>query len=348
MALHVPAFLTNRTRIRTLLYLLLWAIMVLLNAYDPTKRSMSVEWLEISFSVSFWLTAWFEHSVILTRFLNKRQIGWAFVGSAGAIACFIITRYLVEQVFYWRLFGFTNYDPDVSKLYYAWDNRFYALLAVGMGLAFKIIEDWFVHQQERAELVSERNTAELAFLKSQVNPHFLFNTLNNIYSLAYTKSDAAPGAILKLSELMRYMLYESSDQTGENGRVSLAKEVSYLKNYVELEKLRVANANVQFNVEGNTDLFRIEPLLLVSFVENAFKHGDLSDPNQPLVLDLSVRNGTLRFDTLNKKTNRQTDASGGIGLVNVQRRLSLLYPNQHKLHITDSPDSYACSLELSL
>ena len=214
MALHVPAFLTNRTRIRTLLYLLLWAIMVLLNAYDPTKRSMSVEWLEISFSVSFWLIAWFEHSVVLTRFLNKRQIGWAFVGSAGAILCFVVTRYLVEQVFYWRLFGFTNYDPDVSKLYYAWDNRFYALLAVGMGLAFKIIEDWFVHQQERAELVSERNTAELAFLKSQVNPHFLFNTLNNIYSLAYTKSDAAPGAILKLSELMRYMLYESSDQTG--------------------------------------------------------------------------------------------------------------------------------------
>ena len=112
--------------------------------------------------------------------------------------------------------------------------------------------------------------------------------------------------------------------------------------------LRVANANVQFNVEGNTDLFRIEPLLLVSFVENAFKHGDLSDPNQPLVLDLSVRNGMLRFDTLNKKTNRQTDTSGGIGLVNVQRRLSLLYPNQHTLHITDSPDSYACSLELSL
>jgi LytS/YehU family sensor histidine kinase len=224
---------------------------------------------------------------------------------------------------------------------------------VGLGFAFKIVEDWLAHQQERSELVSERNAAELAFLKSQVNPHFLFNTLNNIYSLAYTKSDAAPGAILKLSELMRYMLYDSNGQghsstAGPFGRVSLGKEVAYLKNFVELEKLRVVNANVEFNIEGNVDLFRIEPLLLVSFVENAFKHGDLSDPAHPLIIELSVRTGKLRFDTLNKKAKRQTDSVGGIGLINVRRRLELLYPKQHTLHITDESTSYASSLELTL
>ena len=152
---------------------------------------------------------------------------------------------------------------------------------------------------------------------------------------------------------MRYMLYDGngSEQTGVAGdpaRVPLSKEVMYLENFVELEKLRVANAHVQFSVEGNTALFRIEPLLLVSFVENAFKHGDLTDAHQPLVIDLSVRNGTLRFDTLNKKSSRQTDAVGGIGLANVRRRLALLYPNRYALRITDEPDSYACSLELSL
>lgn len=348
MTLHLPAFLNNRTHIRNLLYLTLWATMVLLNANDPKKHALVFDPLEISFSLSFWLAAWFEHAIVLTHLLNRQRIGWALLGSAGAIGGFILIRYLLEQVLYWHLFGFTNYDPDVSKLAYAWDNRFYAIYAIGLGLAFKVIEDWFVHQQERSELVSERNTAELAFLKSQVNPHFLFNTLNNIYSLAYTKSDDAPGAILKLSELMRYMLYDSNEQNGGTGRVPLSKEVDYLKNYVELEKLRVANANVLFSVEGNTDLFRIEPLLLVSFVENAFKHGDLTDPNQPLVLDLSVRNGRLRFDTLNKKMNRQTDSAGGIGLTNVKRRLALLYPNQHTLHVTNDQDSYACSLELSL
>ena len=342
MVLRIPLFLNNRTHVRTLLYLLLWTIMVLMNAYEPKKHSMSFDALEISFSTTFWLTAWFEHT-LLTRYLNRRQIGWAVVGSILAIGCFIITRYLIEQVLYWHLLGITNYDPDISKLDYAWDNHYYAMIAVGMGLAFKIIEDWFVHQQERTELVSERNTAELAFLKSQINPHFLFNTLNNIYSLAYMKSDAAPGAILKLSELMRYMLYDSNTE-----RVSLSKEVAYLTNFIDLEKLRVANAHVQLSIEGNTDLFRIEPLLLVSFVENAFKHGDLTDPDQPLVIELSVRNGSLRFDTLNKKASRQTDSVGGIGLANVRRRLALLYPNRHTLRITDEPDSYACSLELSL
>jgi LytS/YehU family sensor histidine kinase len=216
---------------------------------------------------------------------------------------------------------------------------------LGVSAAFKLIEDWLVHQREREVLLMERNQAELAFLKSQVNPHFLFNTLNNIYALTYAKSDAAPGAILKLSDLMRYMLYDSA--SGPD-RVPLIKEVAYLKNFIELEKLRLTQAYVDFTVEGPIDLVRIEPLLLVSFVENAFKHGDLTDPNHPLVLDLSVQNGRLRFDTLNKKANRQTDMAGGIGLANVRRRLQLLYPNRHSLRITDEPSSYACSLELSV
>ncbi|GAB2534723.1 sensor histidine kinase [Spirosoma aerophilum] len=347
MALRV-SLLTNRSRVRNLLYVLLWSILVITNAYEPQKHTFDFNPLEMSFSTAFVLTIWFEHARILTHFLTPQKIIWALVGTLVSVFCFIGIRYLLEQVIFWKLFGFTNYDPETPLYYYAKDNLYFAFPAIGLGLAFKIIEDWFVHQQERTELVGERNTAELAFLKSQVNPHFLFNTLNNIYSLAYTKSDAAPGAILKLSELMRYMLYDSHGQEGETGRVPLTKEVDYLKNYVELEKLRVANANVQFTVEGNTDLFRIEPLLLVSFVENAFKHGDLTDQSHPLVLDLSVQHGTLRFDTLNKKTSRQTDAAGGIGLANVRRRLALLYPNQHKLHITDEADSYACSLELSL
>lgn len=348
MAIRVPAFLNDRTRVRNLLYLLLCGTMVLMNAYEPKKNAYVFEPLEISISVTFWFTVWFEHAFVLNRYLKRRKIPWALAGSIAALGVFIVLRYLLEQVFFWYAFGFTNYDPETTLLYYAEDNLYFAFPAIGLGLAFKIIEDWLVHQQERSELVGERNMAELAFLKSQVNPHFLFNTLNNIYSLAYTKSDAAPGAILKLSELMRYMLYDSNTRTEESGRVLLSSEINYLKNYVELEKLRVVDANVQFTIEGNTDLYRIEPLLLVSFVENAFKHGDLADPSHPLVLDLSVQKGRLRFDTLNKKASRQTDAVGGIGLTNVKRRLELLYPSQHTLHITDEADSYACSLELSL
>ncbi|QKZ12461.1 sensor histidine kinase [Spirosoma sp. KUDC1026] len=345
MAIQLPSFVNSRTRVRSALYVLVWLGIVLSNAYDTKSNSMIVPDFSISFNTAFWLTVWFEHTVVLNRFLTRQQWFLAVLGSMVAVLVFIVTRYVIEQELYWHLFGISNYPITVSKLYFAYDNLYFGIPAILIGAAFKLIEDWLVYQREREALVSERNQAELAFLKSQVNPHFLFNTLNNIYALTYAKSDAAPGAILKLSELMRYMLYDSA--TGPD-RVSLAKEVTYLKNFIELEKLRLTQAHVEFMVDGNIDLFQIEPMLLVSFVENAFKHGDLTDPNHPLVLDLSVQNGRLRFDTLNKKAIRQTDAVGGIGLANVRRRLQLLYPNRHTLRITDEPGSYACSLELSV
>lgn len=350
MGMQLPVFLTHRATVRNLLYVLLFGLVLLSNAYIAKSNTFAFEPFEVSFALAFWLAVWFEHTVVLDRFLPQRQWGLALLGSAGSLLVFIGTRYAIEQEVYWYLFTMSNYNRDVSLIYYAWDNTYYGFPALFVGAGLKLIDDWLLHQQERADLVGQRNQAELAFLKSQVNPHFLFNTLNNIYALAYAKSDAAPGAILKLSELMRYMLYDSAGKPGSNApeRVPLSKEVAYLSNYVELEKLRVANAQVEFSVEGNTDLFRIEPLLLVSFVENAFKHGDLSDPGQPLVLYLSVQQGKLRFDTLNKKVSRQTDAVGGIGLANVRRRLHLLYPNRHTLHITDQDNLYACSLELTL
>ncbi|QJD77121.1 sensor histidine kinase [Spirosoma rhododendri] len=345
MAIQLPSFLNSRTRLRTLLYILIWAGAQLSNAYNPKTDTISFNSLGFSFSTAFWLAAWFEHTQVLNPFLNRRRWWLILPGTFGALLVFCATRYLIEQEIYWYVLGFTNYPSDVNILFYIQDNAYFMPSALAISVAFKLVEDWLVHQRERDSLLTERNQAELAFLKSQINPHFLFNTLNNIYALTYAKSDTAPGAILKLSELMRYMLYDS---TNGPDRVPLSKEIQYLNSFVDLEKLRVAQAHVEFSVEGNVNLFRIEPLLLVSFVENAFKHGDLTDPTHPLVLDLSVQNGKLRFDTLNKKATRQTDAVGGIGLTNVRRRLQLLYPNQHALHITDTADSYACSLEISL
>lgn len=340
-------------RTRSLLYLggLLLYLTLDIARYRDSDRMF---WqFGIALDIYQWLTIYLTHVGMLNPLFSRKKYGWAVLGGVGCVVFFIGLRYLMDETVAPALFGVHNYFPDTPFSYYVKDNLYYAFPLVLIGLVFKIIEDWFVHQQQHSLLLRERNTAELAFLKSQVNPHFLFNTLNNIYSLAYTKSDAAPGAILKLSELMRYMLYDSNTNEpvaalNKPSGVLLTKEVAYLQNYVELEKLRVAHAQVEFHVAGNTDLFRIEPLLLVSFVENAFKHGDLTDVQQPLVIDLSVHKGVLRFDTLNKKTHRQTDAGGGIGLANVRRRLDLLYPHRHQLRITDEPTSYACSLELTL
>ncbi len=339
----------NRGLIRNLLYvgILLWPIS--LNAISPIQQDQLYNLFGVTFNTVFLLTAWVQHVLVLNRFLTRRRYLLAVLGSVGAGFFFIGMRYLIEQHLCRVLFNSVNYYEDsLTFSYYIIDNQMYALKAVALGALFKLLEDWLVHQQERRNLVSEKTTAELAFLKSQVNPHFLFNTLNNIYALAYTKSDAAPGAILKLSELMRYMLYDSNSPAGESLRVPLPKEITYLENFVALEKLRVTNAQVQVRVDGNADLYRIEPLLLVPFVENAFKHGHLTDPANPLVIDLSIRQGKLCFDTINRKANRQKDSVGGVGLQNVRRRLALLYPNRHVLHITDTDTDYACHLELTL
>jgi two-component system LytT family sensor kinase len=213
-----------------------------------------------------------------------------------------------------------------------------------LGTVYKFTVDWFFNEKEKSELEKQSLTAELAFLKSQINPHFLFNSLNNIYSLAYQKSDQTPNAVLKLSEIMRYMLYESNDSS-----VALEKEINYLKSYIELQKLRFkGDAHVILEVEGQVDHQNIVPLILISFVENAFKHGIATDKNNPIYINISVFEDKLLFTLRNLKNKQNKDQTGGIGMVNVKRRLDLTYPNQYKLTIENKEDEYFCELYLNL
>lgn len=198
------------------------------------------------------------------------------------------------------------------------------------------------HHQEA--LLHEKNAMELAYLRAQLNPHFLFNSMNNLYGLALTEPESTPDAILKLSELMRYMLYESNAD-----RVSLAQEVDYLSSYIALEKLRHEGAvYIDFTVEGNLVGCQIAPLLLICFVENAFKHGTVSNPAQPLQLHLLVQDGQVHFTTHNQIVAKNKDLTGGVGLPTVRRRLALLYPQRHHLTTTTSADRFQCRLDLDV
>jgi two-component system, LytTR family, sensor kinase len=213
-----------------------------------------------------------------------------------------------------------------------------------LSTALKFAVDWFLNERIQRDLENQRLIAELAFLKSQINPHFLFNSLNSIYSLAYQKSDTTPEAILKLSEIMRYMLYESNDT-----KVDLAKELQYLQNYIDLQKIRFGNkAFVDFRITGEVGAQKIVPLLLIAFIENAFKHGVANDPNMPIRLMINLDGTNLYFYMENKKHMNNRDIEGGVGLNNVQRRLELLYPGKYKLDIQDKPDIYTCELSLVL
>lgn len=213
-----------------------------------------------------------------------------------------------------------------------------------LSTALKFGVDWFLNARIQKDLENQRLAAELAFLKSQINPHFLFNSLNSIYSLAYQKSDTAPEAILKLSEIMRYMLYESND-----GKVDLAKELQYLQNYIDLQKIRFGNkAFVDFKITGEVSNQKIVPLLLIAFIENAFKHGIASDPSVPIRLMINLSGANLHFYIENKKHMNNRDIEGGVGLANVERRLELLYTDNYKLDIQDKPDTYTAELSLVL
>ena len=193
-------------------------------------------------------------------------------------------------------------------------------------------------RKEAAEKLAKE--AELYKLRQQLQPHFLFNSLNNIYSLVYQGSSQSLAAIAGLSDLLRYMLYDATE------KVPLEKEIDYIRKYIELQKLRFEGpVNVSMQVTGATTGTLIPPLLLVPFVENAFKHGDFAG-QEGLALTVHCTRQKTWFYCHNKKGNQQKDASGGIGLDNVKRRLALLYPGRHHITVDNTPDHFTVNLEL--
>lgn len=235
-------------------------------------------------------------------------------------------------------------DPEISMPVYVVATIFITGFFLVASSIIKFAVDWFSNERIQRNLESEKKDMELQFLKSQLNPHFLFNSLNNIYSLAYQKSDKTADAILKLSEIMRYMIYESNDSW-----VSLDKEVEYVESYVELQKLRFKDgAAVEISINGVIDGQKIVPLILISFVENAFKHGVANDAEDPIKINIIANQKILHFSVSNKKNTTNKDAIGGVGLNNVERRLQLLYPDRYKLNIVNSATHYTTELMLDL
>lgn len=221
-------------------------------------------------------------------------------------------------------------------------------IVIFVGL-LRFVEDYFRHEAERKETENRQLTSELRFLRAQVNPHFLFNTLNNLYYLALNQSPQTPEIIAKLSGMMRYMLHESNHPT-----VPLNKEIEYMENYIELEKLRLNDdVPIAFGVDLGADAgARIVPLILITFLENAFKHGiSNGGGNSWITVSVQVEGRQMRYEVRNGKvgqTEKTVTEKSGIGLVNVRRRLELSYPNEHELTITEDDTEYAVRLLLKL
>jgi LytS/YehU family sensor histidine kinase len=211
---------------------------------------------------------------------------------------------------------------------------------------FRFITDRIHFEKLEKERKSEQLSSELKFLRSQISPHFLFNMMTNMVSLARKKSDLLEPSLLKLSDLLRYMLYES-----DKDKFLISHEILYLKSYVELQQLRFGeDVHLNFKIkEGATDCY-IEPMLLVPFVENAFKHGIGMVPNPFIRIQLEIKERRLIFSVSNNynRENFSKDQSSGIGIMNVKNRLNLLYPEKYELVIHDDGRIYTVHLNLDM
>jgi LytS/YehU family sensor histidine kinase len=208
----------------------------------------------------------------------------------------------------------------------------------------RIITFWFDTEQRKKQAEKEKVDAELTALKAQINPHFLFNTLNSIYYMSIQKSDDAPETIIKLSDLMRFVLTETQAQF-----IPLNKEIECINQYIDLQAMRLPKKTVvDFKVEGDIEQQIIAPLMLLPFVENAFKHGVSTHVESKILIHLDVKKDWLLFHAENKKEHQTIKKSTRIGLSNVVRRLELTYPQKHNLKIDESGNTFKVDLKINL
>ena len=254
---------------------------------------------------------------------------------------FIIFRYLLEEVISPLLIGHGNYFTGVTFQYYVSDNLYYASIYIVVGFLLFLLDHQIRLQKEKAAMEVITRNAELDFLRLQVSPHFLFNALNSIYALAYKKAEETPEAILQLSNLMRYVLYE------KNAMVDLDQEWDMLQDFISLQAIRL-NEPLQLATEksGGINGFQIPPYLLIAFVENAFKHGILTHKDDPYKLSLSAENDHIRFISENMIGKKNKDHQKGIGLDNIRKRLDLLYPDKHRLVINHTATHFSVDLTI--
>jgi hypothetical protein len=287
--------------------------------------------------------------VLFPRTLSQGRVGRYFADALVSAGVASLLRITISDTVYRVMNG--SHPGLTSYSWGLWAGLLLGgLLTLGASAGVRITLDYLRGQRQRRERERQHLLTELGMLKTQINPHFLFNTLNNIYSLTSRKSDRAPEAVLRLAESMRYLLYDSSADA-----VTLTQELTHLRSFLDLQRLRLPAAEaataIVLRTHGPIEAAPpVAPLLLLPLVENAFKHGDLAARPEAIRIELEMEGAELRFSVHNyvaavADLPRQP---GGLGLHNLRRRLELLYPERHELHVRTLPGEYAVELVLQL
>lgn len=338
-----------------ILPLLLWVfIFLILNGpikswvqsihFEEEFKPFFSDWGDILYFISF-LTAFGTLSILVYLsfyyFFPKRKTLQLIGGIAASILTGIFLRFLIEEKIYFWLFNQKNYRGDYTLAYYVSDNIFFVAPYIILGIVYYFYQSSKFNEQQKIALEIENKDAELAFLKSQVNPHFLFNSLNNLYSLIYHKSDKALPAVEKLSSLLRYSLYETKNQ------IDLQKELNYIQNFIELEQLRHDYPlEIHLEIDKKLSPTSIAPFILIPFIENIFKHGTLNNSDEPVIITIKNDASELSLYCQNEIKEQEKDEIGGIGLENIKKRLALIYPEKHQLHINERDGIFTVDLKI--
>ncbi|MCX6304657.1 MAG: histidine kinase [Bacteroidetes bacterium] len=365
------SFLTGK-KLRVLLHLVVWSVLFILPAYmlygnSARDRSFMIEvWFQLAcFAVLFYTS----YNLLAPRFFFTGKKVMYFITAALMIIIFTLFLGLLHDHFVpdFRRVNMERQLPSKTE----WETGRQGLLrpppndklpppvrnwplfnfllssfmVTGLSLGLRFSEKLQLNEKLRKEAEKEKLHTELALLKHQINPHFLFNTLNSIYSLALIQSDKTAEAVMMLSDMMRYVIQDVEHET-----VPLELELEYVVHYVELQKMRLAgNIDIRVNIEGDPGPYMIPPMILVPFVENAFKYGTSSHENAVISIDLKIAGGLLTFNVSNHVfAGREKAETFGIGIQNTRQRLNLMYPGRHKLVLSNTGTIFMVNLEISL
>jgi len=329
---------------RWLWHILFWVVLYLFYSlsYGEYNNNYSFEFKANLYFLPVRIIAVYTFIYLVIPFLLKKKYYLFFTLTA------------VHALFYgfmiWMLYynvPFFGLEGDFPVFY--WQKIVVAALmnyeVPALAATIKLFKVWYTDQQQKQALITEKQQAELNFLKTQIHPHFLFNTLNNLYALTLKKSDEAPDVVIKLSELLRYMLYECSEKF-----VSLSKELSFLNNYIELQSIRHDKSivHIDHQLKGDPNNKVIAPLLLLPIIENCFKHGiTQSNKGVHIQIALSIEPDLLFLHVRNTLDTKNTSYTEGLGINNIRRRLELIYPDHHELTITTEDGFFDVNLKIT-
>ena len=337
-----------------LLHLFFWAFLIALPILlGPNTNSNNQEEIRRSYFWIFYMTSftvinipffYLNTEILLPKLLRAKGVIIYLLTLIGAI---VFMLWIHEELFHWAYSNFFpgNHSGGGARRGALMRMIFQLLFYAAIGTSYRLISDRMKEDEQVKEQENERLKSELSFLRSQISPHFMFNVLNSVVSLSRRKPEMVEPVVVKLSELMRYMIYETNDSI-----VPISKELAYLESYIDLQKIRFGDdIQIDFKHELGPKSSQIEPMLLIPFVENAFKHGVGFIENPTIEIELKDSAKELYFKVANKKgasINEIKDESSGIGLANVKRRLELLYPTNHRLEVLDSGSDFIISLTI--